>query len=115
HDTDADGGFPAADPADALACHAGYLGISLVEGCLGCICDSCATIIARCNGDADCKALLDCNSSCMQMDKAACAQMCEPAMFEHSSAVGMIAQVGECIRGGCGEACAIATPTRSTP
>jgi hypothetical protein len=109
-DADADGGFPAADPADALACHAGSLGISLVEGCVGCICDACATILARCNADVDCKALLDCTGSCMPAGSMACAEQCEPTMFEHSSAIGMITQVGECLRSGCGDACNIATP-----
>lgn len=109
HDTDAAGGFPAAAPIDALSCHAGTLGISFVEGCLGCICDACATILARCNADTDCKALLDCNSSCSKLGSTECSQQCEPAMFEHSSAVGMITQLGECLRAGCGSDCNIVT------
>jgi hypothetical protein len=113
-DTDYGSGFPKADPVDALACHAGSLGISFVEGCLGCICDSCATIMAQCNADSDCKALLECSSSCMPMGSPECQQKCEPLMFEHSSAVGMISQVSECIRSGCGSACSIAAPSRMT-
>lgn len=113
-DTDDAGGFPAADPIDALTCHAGTLGISFVESCLGCICDACATIIARCNADADCKALLDCNSGCSQLGTAECSERCEPVMFEHSSAVGMITQVGECIRAGCGSECNIVVPSQET-
>jgi len=107
HDADENGGFPAADPADALSCHAGSFGISFLEGCLGCICDSCATIMARCDADADCKPLLDCTSSCMGLEKLACNEKCEPMMFEHSSAVGMISQVRECIRSQCGNTCAM--------
>lgn len=105
HDADDAGGFPAAEPVDALACHAGTLGISFVEDCLGCICDACATIVARCNADMDCKALLDCSSGCAELGSVECSQQCEPEMFEHSSAVGMITQVGECIRAGCGGEC----------
>jgi len=109
-DTDESGGFPAADPLDALTCHAGTLGLSIIEGCLGCMCDACATIMTRCQADADCKALLECSTSCMPLGSVECSQKCEPAMFEHSSAVGMITQVGECIRASCGEKCQIATP-----
>ena len=109
-DTDEAGGFPPAEPIDALSCHAGSLGISLVESCVGCICNACATILARCNADTDCKALLDCNSSCSKLGSMECAQQCEPVMFEHSSAVGLITQVGECLRAGCGTECNIVVP-----
>lgn len=77
---------------------------------LGCICNSCATILARCNADTDCKALLDCNSSCSNLGSMQCAEQCESVMFEHSSAVGMVTQVGECLRAGCGTECNIVTP-----
>lgn len=110
-DTDDAGGFPPAEPLDALSCHAGSLGISLLESCVGCICNACATILARCNADSDCKALLDCNNSCSKLGSMECAQQCEPAMFEHSSAVGLITQVGECLRAGCGTECNIVAPS----
>lgn len=110
HDADAAGGFPAAEPLDALACHAGSLGLSFVDGCLGCLCDACGSIVARCNADADCKALLECTSGCTQLGSTRCQEQCEPQMLEHSSAVGMITQVGECIRAGCGGACDVHMP-----
>ncbi|WP_214290834.1 hypothetical protein, partial [Escherichia coli] len=78
HDADDAGGFPRADPADALACHVSSLGISFLEGCLGCICDACGSILARCKADSDCNALLDCNNSCPDKTSGACQQMCEP-------------------------------------
>lgn len=110
HDARDAGGFPKAEPNDALACHTGSLGLSFISECLSCICDSCGTIMARCNEDADCKPLLDCNSACMMDSAADCTAACEDEMFAHSSAVGLLTQVGECMASQCSEPCMIDDP-----
>jgi hypothetical protein len=107
HDAKDNGGPPQPSFEDALTCHAGMLGIGFVEGCVGCICDSCGTVMNRCNADPDCKALLDCRSTC---SGDACNEACEATMFKHSSAVGMITQVGLCIEAKCGTRCVPAAP-----
>lgn len=91
------GGFPKATPDEALSCHAGYLGLGVLEGCLGCICDSCGAIMNKCNGDADCRPILECTTACM----GDCKGSCDETMSAHSSAVGMITAVGECISTQC--------------
>lgn len=104
HDARDDGGFPKPKLEEALACHVNMFGFGFLDACVGCICDSCATILARCNADADCKPLVDCRTSCQG---TTCDEKCEPLMFEHSSATGMVSQVGECIAKGCGAKCSI--------
>lgn len=93
------GGPPKPSLDEALSCHLDTLGFGVVEGCVGCICDACGSAVVRCNVDADCKALLDCRSSCQPGEN--CDEKCEPLMFEHSSAVGLITQVGTCIQAQC--------------
>ncbi|MET0386477.1 MAG: hypothetical protein ABW321_10985 [Polyangiales bacterium] len=98
-------GFPVAALPDALTCHTGTLGLGLFDACIACVCDSCASIISRCSEDADCKPLLDCRNGCGSGSN--CDEQCEPLMFEHSSAVGMVTRVGECMSKRCGTDCAL--------
>lgn len=97
------GGFPKADPGDARECRSRNPLAWLPSGCAGCVCDSCATIIEACDGDADCKALLDCTNSCNGASD--CVQRCEPITREHSSGLGMLAQVNACMRSQCASKC----------
>jgi hypothetical protein len=107
HDARDQGGFPAPSSSDVLACTLDTVGFSFLDNCVGCICDSCATPFERCNGDADCKAIIECRLGCKGEVDTGCEESCEPVMFEHSSGVGMAAQIGECLLTKCGSQCAI--------
>jgi hypothetical protein len=97
------GGFPTADADDARECRSRNLLAWLPGGCAGCVCDSCATIIDTCNADEDCKPLIDCTNSCAGAGD--CTQRCEPVTREHSSGLGLLAQVNACMRSQCASQC----------
>jgi hypothetical protein len=109
HDARDEGGFPAPSSDEVLACSLDTVGIGFLDDCVGCICDSCGAPFTRCNADPDCKAILECRSACQGQTGTACEESCESVMFEHSSGVGMAAQVGECLLTKCGSRCAIST------
>lgn len=97
HDARDNGGFPKAELGDALSCAVSTFGFSFVDSCVGCLCDHCGSVLSRCAADPDCKAIQDCNQNC----KENCGETCEPVMIKHSSAVGMVTQVGLCINTMC--------------
>ena len=64
----------------------------------------CGCRAAWSGADAHCNALLECvqASGCSGQD---CAEACRPVFDEHSSGLGMLIQLGECMSGTCGEVC----------
>jgi hypothetical protein len=96
HPANEAGGFPKPSAADANVCTSAY-GAS-IDDCGRCRCNSCATPVVKCASDPDCAPLLLCFASCTDDD---CLQKCQGLLEQHSSADGLLTEVGECVVAEC--------------
>ena len=83
-------GYPEPSQAEADICSSGAAAGGTPSECTTCQCGSCGHVLLKCATDADCKPILD----CVQDPTADC----QPVIDAHSSAVGLIQQVGACFR-----------------
>lgn len=96
HPASEDGGFPK-PPDDLVNACLGGAGPSPTDQ-VKCQCSSCATQIIKCYTDPDCKAILDCAQNGCGDD---CANVCQPVIDQHSSAVGLVTQLNSCVTNRC--------------
>jgi len=77
---------------------------ALSPTCADCACSSCGGVIADCSSDEHCNAILECvrSSGCSGQD---CAGACRPVFDEHSSGLGMLIQLSECMSSTCDSVC----------
>ncbi|HVW25830.1 MAG TPA: hypothetical protein VHC69_10695 [Polyangiaceae bacterium] len=100
------GGYPKPSATNVNLCTLAY-GPS-IDDCQKCLCDSCADVGVKCAKDADCSPLLDCYSSCTDVN---CATSCAPVLDQHSSGAGLFTELMECARAGCPSCVPGGTPT----
>ena len=93
------GGFPAPAAAQANLC----LANSADTDCARCRCQACAAPTIQCATDADCDAVLDCYSACPAGSD--CDGACRSTIDAHSSAVGPLRQMTDCVRSRCASEC----------
>jgi hypothetical protein len=96
HPADEAGGFPAPTAEEASLCISNYG--ATIDECATCQCNSCATPVINCALDADCRAILECFGSCSD---SACGDTCQRVIDEHSSALGLVVQMTECVNHQC--------------
>ncbi|HEY6562654.1 MAG TPA: hypothetical protein VI072_35545 [Polyangiaceae bacterium] len=98
----AKGGFPKPTPEMASLCIDGAAAQGrTVNECLECQCNSCADILIKCSGDADCKAILDCVTESDCGSQSECGGRCQNVLDQHSSAIGLMQQVSACVSSRC--------------
>jgi hypothetical protein len=99
-----DGGFRPPTSEERDQCIAGSADTSRSEVCNDCACGSCGGVLADCQNDVDCAAILECvqGSGCSGAD---CAQTCSTTISDHSSGTGLVIQVSDCLSQTCADVC----------
>jgi hypothetical protein len=111
---DGDGGAELCDPSTYLNADCGRGAKD--QACADCLKDNCCALIAQCFSSTECAAFASCTErECGRLDgECGVANGCDACLQEGGTTLGLLWQMGDCAKQGCGAVCGLCQPLQGS-